>query len=72
MAMTIAAGSSLRTLYIDYNVIGDISACCLATALPGAKHLETLDMECTGVTDATGQVSNIDHALVVNHVFLGF
>lgn len=56
LAMTLAAGSSLRILHVDYNVICDTVACCLVTALPGAKKLETLDMECTGLTDATGQV----------------
>jgi len=54
--MSLAAGSSLRLLYVDYNVIGDTCARCLVTALPGAANIETLDMECTGITDVTAQV----------------
>ena len=58
LAMSLASGSSLRMLNIDYNTIGDTTACCLVTALPGATKLESLDMECTDVTDVTGQVNN--------------
>ncbi|KAH3776651.1 hypothetical protein DPMN_178082 [Dreissena polymorpha] len=54
--MSLASGSSLRTLHVDFNVIGDACAASLVTALPGATCLETLDMECTGITDFSGQV----------------
>ncbi|KAL4222517.1 Leucine-rich repeat protein [Mactra antiquata] len=54
--MAIAAGTSLRTLGLDYNDIGDTVTCCLATALPGAANLEYLDLECTGITDQAAKV----------------
>lgn len=54
--MALASGSCLKSLIIDYNNIGDTVGCCLATALPGASQLEVLDMECTGITELTGQV----------------
>ncbi|XP_052233352.1 leucine-rich repeat-containing protein 73-like [Dreissena polymorpha] len=56
LAMSLASGSSLRTLHVDFNVIGDACAASLVTALPGATCLETLDMECTGITDFSGQL----------------
>jgi hypothetical protein len=54
--LALASGSCLRSLEIDYNDIGDIVATCIAIALPGVPLLETLDLECTGITDKTGQV----------------
>ncbi|XP_045163727.2 uncharacterized protein LOC123528049 [Mercenaria mercenaria] len=56
LGMALASGSCLRSLEIDYNDIGDSVATCIAIALPGATHLEMLDLECTGITDKTGQV----------------
>ena len=56
LGMAISAGCSLRSLYVDYNDLGDSSASCLLVAVAGTKSLETLDMECVGATETSGQV----------------
>ena len=56
LGMAISAGCSLRSLYVDYNELGDSSASCILVAVAGTKSLETLDMECVGATETTGQV----------------
>ena len=54
--MALSVGCSLRSLYVDYNELGDSSASCILVAVAGSKTLETLDMECVGATETVGQV----------------
>ena len=56
LGVAMAAGCNLSSLYVDYNELGDSSASCLLVAMAGTKSLETLDMECVGATETTGQV----------------
>ena len=52
----LAASSTLRTLNLDYNTIGDFGAGCLAVTLASNNSLETLDLEGTGITEFGAQV----------------
>ncbi|ESO90166.1 hypothetical protein LOTGIDRAFT_192329 [Lottia gigantea] len=47
------AASTLRTLYLDYNKLGDEIASCIIIAVAGCGTLEILDLEGTGVTQKT-------------------
>ena len=54
-----AAGNKMRTLHVDYNELGDASASSLLISIAGSRCMENLDMECTGITEATGQVGDM-------------
>lgn len=53
----ISACSSLRTLNIDYNNIGDYGVGCLAVVLASNHSLQLVDLEGCGITDFGGKVS---------------
>jgi len=56
LAVAIAASSTLRELYLDYNTLGDYAASCILVALTAHRRIEVLDLEGTGITDHTAQV----------------
>lgn len=51
LAIAMAAGSSLRCLYLDYNTVGDFGASAFAVALASCQSLERIDFEGSGITE---------------------
>ena len=56
LAMSIANGCSLRSLFLDYNNIGDFGAGVFAVALAASKTLHVVDFEGCGITDAGAEL----------------
>ena len=56
LAIAIAANSQLRSLYLDYNNIGDYGAGVLSVALAASSTLERVDLEGCGVGEKGGEV----------------
>ncbi|XP_078592180.1 leucine-rich repeat-containing protein 73-like [Branchiostoma floridae x Branchiostoma japonicum] len=56
LSVALASSSTIRTLCLDYNSIGDYGAGMLAVVVAGSRTLEVLDMEGTGLTEFGGQV----------------
>jgi Ran GTPase-activating protein (RanGAP) involved in mRNA processing and transport len=54
--IAIAASSSIKALYLDYNMLGNYGAGCLAVALASCKSVEIVDLEFTGITEHGAQV----------------
>ena len=54
--ISIAAGSCLKTLYLDYNHIGDTGAACLGVVLCGKGQLSVIDLETTNITNEGAKV----------------
>lgn len=54
--ISLAASSSLRELYLDYNSLGDYAASCIVVGLSGSQNLKVLDLESTNIGDSTAEV----------------
>lgn len=54
--ISLAASSSLRELYLDYNSLGDYAASCIVVGLSGSQNLKVLDLESTNIGDFTAEV----------------
>ncbi|KAK6181055.1 hypothetical protein SNE40_008994 [Patella caerulea] len=50
------ATSTLRSLYLDYNKLGDQTAACIVVGVAGCGTLEVIDMEGTSVTQKTAKL----------------
>lgn len=59
--ISLAASSSLRELYLDYNSLGDYAASCIVVGLSGSQNLKVLDLESTNIGDSTAEL--IQHLL---------
>ena len=57
LAMYISCSPCLRSLYVDYNKLGDNGASCLLIAAAASQIIELLDLEGTNLTEKTGKVS---------------
>lgn len=55
-AIAMSAGCQLRSLYLDYNDLGDYGGSCIAVAVASHRSLEVLDVENTDITDHTAQL----------------
>lgn len=56
-SVAISAASSLRSLYIDFNNIGETAGKMLVVSAAGHKSLRVLDMEACELTENVGRVS---------------
>ena len=56
LAISIAANSGLRCLYLDYNNIGDFGAGAFAVALAASSALERIDFEGSGISESGAQL----------------
>ncbi len=54
--IAMASSCTLRTLNLDYNMIGDYGIGCLAVALAGNRSLEIVDLEGTGISEQGAKV----------------
>lgn len=55
--MAISASSSLSSLYLDFNTIGETAGKMLIVAAAGHRTLTTLDLEACELTEEVGRVS---------------
>ena len=51
LCMSLAHGTDLQKLFLDYNLIGDFGAGMFSVALASMKNLKTVDLEGTGISD---------------------
>ena len=56
LAMAIANGSPLASLFLDYNNIGDFGAGAFAVALAASKTMKVVDFEGCGITDVGAEL----------------
>ncbi|XP_041351526.1 leucine-rich repeat-containing protein 73-like [Gigantopelta aegis] len=56
LAMSISCSPCLRSLYVDYNRLGDSGASCLLIAAAASQMIEVLDLEGTNLTEKTGKL----------------
>ncbi|KAM9317255.1 leucine-rich repeat-containing protein 73 [Gastrophryne carolinensis] len=56
LAIAVAHSSQVRTLNLDYNLLGDHVASMLAVCVASSRTLETLDLEGTGLSDQSAQI----------------
>ena len=58
-AVAISACSTLRSLYVDFNHIGETAGKMLVVSAAGHRSLSVLDMEACDLTESVGKVSNV-------------
>lgn len=58
-SVAISACSTLRSLYIDFNNIGEMAGKMLVVSAAGHRSLSVLDMEACDLSEGVGRVSRI-------------